>query len=232
MIEKKINYIWLSNNRIPKLNKICMDSWAQALPNYKIKCWTLKDFNVEKMPYVKSALSVKNFAFAADYLRSWILYNKGGIYLDTDIYAIKNFEEFLHNQFFSFVEYHHDSVEHVIQAAFVGCEAEHPIAKEYLEYFNNHNFENPNTSNKKVPLCPDIFATCTKKFGFKDVDETQKLKDGAMIYSSSYVAGTIHEYQKGNYAIHCCAGSWRKKDLLTNILTKKQQINFLRTLNS
>lgn len=44
------------------------------------------------------------WAYVADYVRYWALYNYGGIYLDTDIQLVKNFDAFLEKGFFVSIE--------------------------------------------------------------------------------------------------------------------------------
>ena len=56
--------------------------------------------------YFREALQLKKWAFATDYLRLWVLYHEGGVYLDSDVLIERNIDEFLDNQFFSFIEYH------------------------------------------------------------------------------------------------------------------------------
>jgi mannosyltransferase OCH1-like enzyme len=43
------------------------------------------------MLFVRQAYDAKKYAFVADYVRFWAIYNHGGIYLDTDMYIIKKF---------------------------------------------------------------------------------------------------------------------------------------------
>ncbi len=42
----------------------------------------------------------KKWAFVSDYARLRILYDQGGIYLDTDMYVLKNFEDLLNYDIF------------------------------------------------------------------------------------------------------------------------------------
>ena len=47
----------------------------------------------------------KKYAFVSDYVRVYALYNYGGIYLDTDVEVLKNFDNLLmNNSFWGFEE--------------------------------------------------------------------------------------------------------------------------------
>ena len=59
----------------------------------KLFKWDARSFDVDSVPFVKEACSVKKWAFASDYIRLHALYEEGGIYLDTDVYVRKRFDE-------------------------------------------------------------------------------------------------------------------------------------------
>lgn len=99
MIEKKIHYIWFGNKEYSKLIKKCMSSWQKNLPDYEFKLWNEENAPLE-IAFVKDALEKKQYAFAADYVRSYALYYEGGIYLDTDVEVIKDFEPLLSEEVF------------------------------------------------------------------------------------------------------------------------------------
>lgn len=101
MISKTLNYVWLSSDEKPAMIKKCIDSWSLVLPNYEVKGWKADDFDFSQMPiFVQEALAKKKWAFVTDYLRLYILYNYGGIYVDSDIFIKKNIDKFIDNIFF------------------------------------------------------------------------------------------------------------------------------------
>lgn len=48
--------------------------------------------------YVKEAISVRKWAFAADVIRLWAVYHEGGVYMDSDIYILQRFDAFMKNK--------------------------------------------------------------------------------------------------------------------------------------
>ena len=71
----------------------------------------------------------------ADYFRAWVLYNYGGIYLDTDVVVYKKFDDMLNTKFFIGCE----DIGWLNPATF-GCEEKHPIIKKVLDSFHKTPF--------------------------------------------------------------------------------------------
>jgi len=94
-IPKVIHYCWFGGNEKSKLIKKCIDSWKKYCPDYEIKEWNESNFDIEINNYVKEAYEAKKWAFVSDYARLWIVYNYGGIYLDTDVELIKSLDNLL-----------------------------------------------------------------------------------------------------------------------------------------
>ena len=103
-IPKVIHYCWFGGNPLPEMALKCIESWKKFLPDYEIKEWNEKNFDLNICEYVKEAYQAKKWAFVSDYARFWILYHEGGVYFDTDVEVIKPFEDIIEN------------------GAFMGCE--------------------------------------------------------------------------------------------------------------
>ena len=85
MIPKQIHLCWLSGDPYPAKIEKCLASWKKHLPDYEVVLWDTERFDLESVPWVKQAFEAKKYAFAADYIRFYALYNYGGIYLDSDV---------------------------------------------------------------------------------------------------------------------------------------------------
>ena len=79
MIPKIIHYCWFGGNPLPPLALECIASWKKFLPDYEIKEWNEKNFDVNITPYTAEAYLQKKYAFVSDYARFWILEKHGGI---------------------------------------------------------------------------------------------------------------------------------------------------------
>lgn len=84
-----IHYCWFGNNPKPKLVTDCISTWKKYFPDWEIKEWNEDNYNVRAIPYIQEAYEAKKWAFVADYARFDILYQYGGIYLDSDVEFIK-----------------------------------------------------------------------------------------------------------------------------------------------
>jgi hypothetical protein len=233
MIPKKIHYCWLSGDNFPEIVQKCMKSWQEVMPDYELICWDMKKFNIESIPFVSEACSVKKWAFAADYIRMHALFTEGGIYLDTDVILKKRLDELLIHDLFVSVEYHpdiikeHDTLSLIhsngaykepftekpgigIQAAVIGGTQGHPFLKDCLEWYRRNRFILPGGKYNNVVIAPEIYAMVAEKFGFRYIDERQDL-DALTILSSETFAGSAAYETENSYAVHLCIGGWRDK---------------------
>ena len=213
MIPKILHYCWLSGDKKPRLIQQCIDSWSRVMPDYTIKCWDSNTFDCNSVPFVREAVSVKQYAAASDYIRLYALYTEGGIYLDSDVLVKKPFDIFLSDDFFCGTEaFISDNEPHYrMEAAIMGATKQHPFLKECMSYYENTNFikENGKYDNHRIVM-PTVISEVAEKHGYKYIDESQNL-DKIAIYSTSYFTNTlIPNTTNPNtiYAIHQNAGSW------------------------
>jgi mannosyltransferase OCH1-like enzyme len=244
---------------MPKETLRCIETWKNVLNDYELVLWDKNKFDITSVEFVKEACQVKKWAFAADYIRIYALYTEGGIYLDTDVYVKKSFNEFLENGFFTSLEYHKEGVEKEnayellnedgtlrnpemdriftrsigIQAAVLGGIKGHPFLGSCLEWYKDKHFILPDGTYFNKIISPAIYADVAIEYGFRYKDEKQILKENMVIYPSSVFAGSIGDAENDTYAIHCCNGSWRDKPKETFLIKIKQNLrknNIIRKL--
>ncbi len=90
MIPKMIHYCWFGGKPLPKDVLDCIKTWKKYCPDYEIKRWDESNFDVNSHPFMKAAYEAKAWAFVSDYARLKVVYDNGGIYLDTDVELLKN----------------------------------------------------------------------------------------------------------------------------------------------
>lgn len=78
MIPKIIHYCWFGSAQIPKQALKCIESWEKYLPDYHLKLWNEKNFDLTLNDYVSEAYLAKKYAFVTDYVRLFVLNNEGG----------------------------------------------------------------------------------------------------------------------------------------------------------
>ena len=145
MIPKIIHYCWFGSNEKSEKIKKCIESWKKYLPDYEIKEWNENNFDIDSHPFVKAAYKAKKWAYVSDYIRAYVIYKYGGIYLDTDILVLDNFDRFLNNR--AFVGF--ENPQYPFTAVF-GAEPGHPLVKDMIEYYDRldeykFDFEKNNT---------------------------------------------------------------------------------------
>lgn len=252
MIPKTIHYCWFNDDPIPRSLKVCMDSWKKNLPEYEIKVWNLKNFDVNSLAWTKEAFEVGAWAFIADYVRLYALYTEGGIYMDTDVLVKKTFDPLLANGFFTAIEYHPEVIaadnlatERLdidgtsrfpgtpipglqLLSAVLGGEKGNSYLESAMEFYHQHHFIQEDGSWYTKLIAPDILAIAAEKYGLKyNKDVVQRLSGGITIYPPSILGGAYTQITKDTIAVHLSKGSWRKRTLLREFLTR---INFYRKL--
>lgn len=212
MIPKKIHFCWFSDGEYPdgeypsRIQK-CLASWKKFLPEYEVVCWTTKNFDFTKNIFALEALNAKKWAFVSDYVRLSVLYEYGGIYLDSDVEIVKPFDEdLLTNTAFLGLE-----SEGVITSWLIGSEAKNPLIKEFLEYYKDRHFcinNRYDTTPNTVPL-----SKICKKHGLTNENIIQdlglvKVYPEEYFCAKSVIDGKIR-ITPNTYTIHHFDGGWQ-----------------------
>lgn len=213
MIPKIIHYCWLSNDPYPEDISRCIASWKFFLPDYEFVKWDFSRIDKSKCKWVSEAYDNKKYAFAADYVRCYAIYNYGGIYLDTDVEVLKSFNDLLSHHYFMGCEFNKTSPE----AAVIGAEKGHPFFGEMLNYYEGRSFVKQDGS-LDVKVLPLIINDIVEgNFEVEQIDKPEDIDDNnpkklcilPYYYFSpkSTLNGKIYK-RKETYAIHHFANSW------------------------
>lgn len=151
MIPKIIHYCWVGPGKYPKLIRKCLATWKKQLPDYEFILWN-KENSPFDVQYVQDAYAAKKYAYCADYIRYWALYNYGGIYLDMDVYLTGNFDKFLDCHSFWASEHSYNMA---IGTEVIGAEKHDPFIKAVLDKYDTLTFDATKLEELK---CPRIFA--------------------------------------------------------------------------
>lgn len=211
MIPKILHYCWLSDDPIPELVQRCISSWKMELFDYQIILWDKKRFDINSVKWVSDAYNSKKYAFAADYIRMYALYNYGGIYLDSDVEVYKSFNKLLYSKSFMGFEHSGD-----LEPAIIGSEEKLEWVKKCLDYYDNRSFSSENPEDT-IPL-PIIVNRIL--FGHTTVTHLNKTIVSAIddldLYPYQYFSpknrytGKI-ESSTVTYAVHHFDGHWASK---------------------
>lgn len=211
MIPKKIHYCWFGRNLKPKLAEKCINSWKKYCSDYEIIEWNEDNFDLGSAPlYVRQAYEAKKWAFVTDYVRLWAMTKYGGIYMDTDVEVIRPLEPFLKYRAFSGFE-----DEKNIPTGIMACEKDFPLFVEFLRYYDDASFLNPDGSMNCTTNVVVMTEICLRH-GLKQNNEYQVI-DGFVLYPKdvfcpiSYASNKL-EKTRNTVTIHWFAGSWKSAE--------------------
>lgn len=211
MIPKIIHYCWFGGNEMSDLGKKCIESWKRFCPDYEIKRWDESNYDVNKNPYMKQAYENEKWAFVSDYARLDIIYNYGGVYLDTDVELIKGIDDLLGNTAFMGI----GCTGGVATGLGFGAEAGTEALKAMLDYYDSVSFVNEDGSLNTAP-CVKYQTDYLKERGFADEDKFQTVA-GISIYPTDYFCPMHYKTGELNitdntYSIHHYESThWNKR---------------------
>lgn len=207
-IPKIIHYCWFGKNEKPDIVKKCIKSWRDILKEYEIIEWNEETFDINCNEFVKQAYDLGKFAFVSDFVRVYVLYNYGGIYLDTDVEIYKEFtEDILSNEsFFGFEE------KNFIATSTIGARKGNKFIKQFLDLYDNKTFLNEDGS-EDILTNVAIVSNLAKQIDIKLDGTYQKVEGSTTIYPQEYFSpyDYINCYSKATentYTIHYYYKSW------------------------
>ncbi len=206
MIPKVIHYCWFGGNPLPDLAIKCIESWKKFCPDYEIIEWNESNFNLDECVYAKEAYENKKWAFVTDYVRLKVLYDCGGIYMDTDVEVIKPLDSLLDYKAVSGFE--SDSQ---IPTGLMASEKNHPMIYELLHDYDNSHFV---LGDGSLDLTTNVIRI-TKvflKYGFSPNNERQTINEFTLLPKDYLCPKDLKTYQvfitKNTLSIHHFDGSW------------------------
>lgn len=207
VIPKKIHYCWFGKNPIPEQNRKWIESWKRYCPDYEIIEWNESNYDITKNQYMYEAYKAEKWGFVPDYARLDIIYEHGGIYLDTDVEIIKNMDELLCQEAFAGV----DGTHFISLGLGFGAKKGNGLIKILRDEYEKVHFVDEN-GDLNLIAAPTLQAPFFEKVGFKKTGELQVI-DGMTIYPEKVLAakciwtGRVMP-TKETFAIHHYDASW------------------------
>lgn len=222
MIPKIIHYCWFGNGAIPKDDQACIDSWKALMPDYEIKRWDETNFDITSCGYMRAAADAKKWAYVSDCARFIILQREGGFFLDTDVMAVRSFDDLRNEHCFFGMERPHYAAN---PGLIIGAEPDHPCIREMMEGYLVREFINPDI-DPGAPTSPTYATQILKQHGFVQENRLQKLDD-ITVYPieffapMDYVTGET-DCTENTYSIHIYSASWLSPE---EKLWRKRRLN-------
>lgn len=218
-IPKIIHYCWFGGNELPATAQKCIGSWKKHCPDYEIKEWNESNFDISCNTYVKQAYEAKKYAFVSDYVRLFVLYNYGGVYMDTDVEVLKPLDKFLENEAFSGFE-----TPKSVPTGIMACVQQHAFFKLLLSYYDGRPFIKNDGLYDLTTNVTTITEYCVQS-GL-NLNNTLQTVNGVTFYPQSYFCPKDYNTGKvcitpDTYTIHHFSGSWiSRSEKLKSSLTR------------
>lgn len=207
-IPKIVHYCWFGKNKKTRKFKKCLKSWKKHLPDYRIIEWNEDNFNiVNSIQYVKDAYKNKKYAFVSDYVRLYALKKMGGIYMDTDVEVLKNYNNLLH--YSSFWGFEDDKY---MASCVIGANSDDILLDKFFHHYENVSFLNKDGSlNQKTNT--QVLTEILNDMGITMNGQKQFINGNIAIFPKIYFSP--YDYKNGDnficqqsYAIHHFSQSW------------------------
>lgn len=219
LIPKVIHYCWFGSKPFSRTVRKCIATWHKYLSDYDFCLWnedTCANYaaahnlpNPMEHPFVKGAYAAKKYAFVADYVRFWALYHCGGVYLDTDMYVVRNMDDLLDAEFFCGWETAEGTadteVERIVSCGALGACALGACAREILAKYDMLTFDADHLDKFIVPRIITPIVLKQENVAIFSYDYFYPLP-----YNERFVWRKMKYNTANTYAVHLWDISWGK----------------------
>ena len=201
MIPKVIHYCWFGRGEKPDIIKKCIENWKTMLPDFEIIEWNEDNFDVNMYDYTKEAYGLGKWAFVSDVARLWVVYNYGGLYMDTDVEILQKTD-----YLYDYPAFFACQNEITVNTGYgFGAEKNHWLVKEMLDDYKDRKLivnGKPNLTPCTV-FCTDLLNRLMPECNI--ILESKTIKDILFI--------SCHDYNSMFY--HYSTGTWGAKPNLS-----------------
>lgn len=199
IIPHKLHFCWLGGGKMNHILSRCVKTFPR-IGDVEIICWNNDSILDVKNAYVRNMIAQKKWAFVSDYIRLKVLYEHGGIYLDTDVQVCKR----IPNEFFNanmVLGYAYDDI---VSTAFIMVKPHHPFIKYLLDKMDEFNdndvvVNNGFVTNALLEYYPNFVLD----------GNYQEFAPKNYIYPRYFFDSATYK-KEGGYTIHHGVGSWSK----------------------
>ena len=227
-MKKTIHYCWFGGNPLPQSAIRCIDSWKKNCPDYEIKEWNERNFDVNSCSYSQEAYGAKKWAFVSDYARFKILYEEGGIYFDTDVELIRPIDDIV--ELGAFMGNETTGRINVAPGLGIGAERHMWFLNDIIkEYEKKHFVLNDGMLDQTTVV--ELTTKMLEKHGLR-VTETVQCIAGFNIYPSEYFCPFNFQTKElqitsNTRSIHHYDSSWYGERELHSQIVKERLSRFL-----
>ena len=212
MIPKIVHYCWFGDTPMDARLGSYVNTWKALLPDYKFMLWNEDNIDFEEACFLQEAYSRKKYAFVSDYVRLKVLYEYGGIYLDTDVELVKDITSFLSNDLLLGFD---NLYENIIASCFIGASKNNSFIEHVLNIYKNRHFISESRIMDQTPNTILITEELQKYFNIELINNNtiMRINGNVVIYPLEYfhaldlVSGKVHKTEN-TVAIHRHSLTW------------------------
>ncbi len=219
-IPKVIHYCWFGRGKLPKLAEMCIESWKKFCPDYEIVCHNEDNFDIYQNRYAKEAYEAGKWAFVSDYVRLKVLYDEGGIYLDTDVELIRPLDELIKDG--GYMGFDDNGL--VSTGLGFACEKGSKLIGALLADYDDISFVLSDGKYDMMP-CPDRNTKIMIELGFDVKNKIQNFM-GMQILPEDYLCPIKYytgkkRITKNTYSIHHFSATWISSTAKRTLFVKR-----------
>ena len=210
-IPKIIHYCWVGGSPKPQSVLYCIESWKRCCPDYEIREWNETNYDFTKNAYMRQAYEAKKWGFVPDYARLDIVYEHGGIYLDTDVEMVRSFDHLLENESFFGFEDTGDGENYVNCGHGFGAVPRHPAIRKARDLYTHLSFVNSD-GTLNLLASPYYTTRALRQMGLVQENRDQHFS-GVQVYASdvlcpkNFRTGKLRRTER-TVSIHHFTASW------------------------
>ena len=209
-IPKIIHYCWFGGGPISAESQKCMESWKKYCPDYKIIEWNDQNFDISTNRYAQQAYEAKKYAFVSDYVRLAVLYEYGGIYLDTDVELVRPLDELLELPGFMGFQTNNE----VATGLGFGARKGNSVVQALLRDYDALDFLKADGSADLTP-CPERNTRVLQALGVRKDGTRQSIAEMEIFPAEYFCPMDLYSRElrvtPKTYSIHRYAESWKPK---------------------
>lgn len=231
-IPKKIHLFWFGRGEKNDTILKCIESWKIYAPEYQIIEWNEDNFDVNFCVRSKQAYEQKKWAFVADIARLKVIYEQGGIYLDTDVLMKEPIDNFLEeiSDSSAFFMYHNER--YIGTGYGFGAVSGHPLVKHLLDNYMKMDFELKNGLSRRV--CTHIETDAIEEYSklFQRDNKTRIIEDKTMVISTGIWTKYFYHFGTGTWVeggrTYDFVASPQKYKKIKSVLRNPKNYRFIR----
>jgi glycosyltransferase involved in cell wall biosynthesis len=220
MIPKIIHYCWFNKDRtapLPDKVQRCVASWRKRCPDYEVKLWNEDNVDLSMNAFTREAYEAGKMGFVPDFIRMYLLYTYGGIYLDADVEVLRPLDDLLNNEAFTGIENVHDAGAGRVGlgTGVIGAAPGNPWVKAVMDYYADVHFINPDGSLNMLTSNSIHGYVTQQRYGGEDRGNFRSLHADTHDYGDVTIYGKEQIYPHdanhitpNSYTIHHSEGSW------------------------